>query len=205
MAGEVSEGVAPDGRPWVGPFDRAAWRAWLIANQATSRGVYLAAWKRTTGRASVPYVEAVEEALCVGWIDSIQRQLDDERMIQWYGPRQRDSGWARTNKERVERLLAAGLMLPAGIDAVEEAKRRGTWTMLDEVEALVVPDDLAAALDARPRARANFDAFPPSARRALLVWVLQAKRPETRAKRLDEIAEKAARNERANEWRPKEG
>lgn len=204
MAGEVSEGVAPDGRPWVGPFDRAAWRAWLIAHHATSRGVYLAAWKRTTGRQSVPYVEAVEEALCVGWIDSTQRQLDDERTIQWYGPRQPDSGWARTNKERVERLLAAGLMLPAGIAAVEEAKRRGTWTMLDDVEALVVPEDLAAALDAQPPARANFDAFPPSARRMLLYWVVQAKRPETRTRRIAEIAEKAAVNERANEWVPPE-
>ena len=204
MAKAVTAGLAPDGRPWVGPFDRAGWRAWLIANHETATGVYLASWKRATGRESVSYVEAVEEALCVGWVDSTQRQLDNERSILWFAPRNPRSGWARTNKERVERLLAAGLMLPAGIAAVEEAKRRGTWTMLDDVEALRVPDDLATALDARPPARANFDAFPPSARRALLEWIVQAKRPETRAKRLAEIADKASRNERANEWIPPE-
>ena len=193
------EDTAPDGRPWVGPFDRAAWRAWLIANHERSRGVYLASWKRATGRTNVSYVEAVEEALCVGWVDSTQRQLDDERTIQWFSPRKPGSGWARTNKERVERLTAAGLMLPAGLAVVEAAKQEGSWSMLDDVEALVVPDDLAAALDAQPPARANFDAFPRSARRALLAWVVLAKRPETRAKRIAEIDDKAVRNERANE------
>jgi uncharacterized protein YdeI (YjbR/CyaY-like superfamily) len=204
MTTAEAEGRAPDGRPWVGPFDRAGWRAWLIANHEAANGVYLASWKRATGRASVSYVEAVEEALCVGWVDSTQRQLDDERSILWFAPRNPRSGWARTNKERVGRLQAQGLMLPAGIAAVEEAKRRGTWTLLDDVEALLVPDDLAAALDARPPARSNFGAFPPSARRALLEWIVQAKRPETRAKRIAETADKAARNERANEWVPPE-
>ena len=95
-------------------------------------------------------------------------------------------------------------MLPAGLAAVETAKRNGAWSLLDDVETGVIPDDLAAAMEAQPPARANFDAFPPSARRALLEWVVQAKRLETRAKRIAEIAEKAARNERANEWVPPE-
>jgi uncharacterized protein YdeI (YjbR/CyaY-like superfamily) len=196
IAPEVAPEPAPDGRPMVGPFDRAGWRAWLMANHATSDGVHLVSWRRGTGRTSVPYEEAVEEALCVGWIDSVGRRLDEERAIQRYSPRRPGSGWARSNKERIARLTAAGLMLPAGLAAVEAAKRDGTWTMLDDVEALIVPDDLATALAAVPAARANWDAFPPSARRMLLAWIVEARRPETRARRVAEIAEGASRGER---------
>ena len=189
--------TAPDGRPMAGPFDRAGWRRWLIANHATRRGVYLVSWRRATGRTSVSYADAVEEALCVGWIDSSGRNLDDERSIQWFAARRAKSGWARPNKERVARLTAAGLMLPAGLAAVEDSKRSGTWSMLDDVENLVVPDDLAAALAANPPARSRWDAFPPSARRAMLGWLVQARQPQTRARRISAIADKAARNERA--------
>ena len=112
------ERVAPDGKPVVGPFDRAGWRAWLGEHHATSRGVYLAGWRRDSGRSSVPYEEAVEEALCVGWIDSTLRRLDATQSIQWFAPRRPGSGWARTNKARVERLTAEGLMLSAGLAAV---------------------------------------------------------------------------------------
>ena len=151
---------------WSGPFDRAGWRAWLIANHATSSGVHLVSWRRGSGKTSVGYEEAVEEALCVGWIDSVAGRLDEQRGLQWFSPRRPTSGWARTNKARVERLIAAGLMLPAGLAAIEEAKRNGTWTLLDDVENLVVPDDLAAALAAHPPAREHWDAFSRSRRRA---------------------------------------
>jgi uncharacterized protein YdeI (YjbR/CyaY-like superfamily) len=193
----MSDKQAPDGRPMVGPFDRAGWRAWLVANHAESKGVYLLSWRRQTGRASVPYEDAVEEALCVGWVDSVGRVIDEERAIQWFAPRQRRSVWARSNKERVERLIAAGLMLPAGQAAIDEAKSNGMWTLLDDVENLVVPDDLAAALDGAPSARANWEAFSPSARRMMLAWVVQARRPETRADRISKIATAAAGNEKA--------
>ena len=186
--------LAPDGRPMAGPFDRAGWRAWLIANHATSSGVHLVSWRRASGRTSVAYEEAVEEALCVGWIDSVAGRLDEERSLQWFSPRRSTSGWARTNKARVERLIAAGLMLPAGLDAIDEAKRNGSWTRLDDVENLVVPGDLAAALAANPPAREHWDAFSRSGRRALLDWISQAKRPETRARRIAEAAESAAQN-----------
>jgi uncharacterized protein YdeI (YjbR/CyaY-like superfamily) len=181
----------------VGPFDRAGWRAWLIANHASTNGVYLLSWRRVSGQTSVSYEDAVEEALCVGWVDSSGRNLDDERSIQWFARRRPRSVWARSNKERVARLTAAGQMLPAGLAVVEEAKRSGMWTILDHVEDLVVPADLAAALDARPPARANWHAFPPSARRAMLQWVVEARRPETRARRIVEIADKATRKQRA--------
>jgi uncharacterized protein YdeI (YjbR/CyaY-like superfamily) len=181
----------------AGPFDRAGWRAWLIDNHGTSNGVYLVSWRRPSGKTSVSYEHAVEEALCVGWVDSTGRNIDDERSIQWFSPRRARSAWARSNKERVARLTAAGLMLPAGLAAIEAAKRTGMWTLLDDVEDLVVPEDLALALASAPSARANWDAFPPSARRAMLQWVVEARRPETRAKRIADIANHATRNERA--------
>ena len=187
-------GTAPDGRPMVQPDDRAAWRAWLVANHAASTGVWLATFRPSVGRQTVDYDAAVEEGLCVGWIDSKAKRLDDERTLLWFSPRSPRSGWSGSNKARVARLDAARLMLPAGRAAVEEAKRRGTWTMLDDVEALLVPPDLAAALDARPPARANWDGFSPSDRRALLAWIVQAKRPETRRARVAETAARAVRN-----------
>jgi uncharacterized protein YdeI (YjbR/CyaY-like superfamily) len=178
----------------VEPADRAAWRAWLVANHATSKGVWLIGYRPSSGRSTVAYEASVEEALCVGWIDSKVVRLDDERNLQWFSPRSPRSGWSSSNKVRVARLSEAGLMLPAGLAAVEEAKRRGTWTMLDDVEALVVPADLAAALDARPAAREHWDTFSPSDRRALLAWIVQARRPETRAARVAEAADRATRN-----------
>lgn len=192
----IDHGIAPDGKPYVQPADRAEWRAWLIDHHQASRGVHLAGWRRASGREPIDYVAATEEALCVGWIDSKASVLDDQRSLLWFSPRKPGSGWARTNKERVARLTAAGLMLPAGLAAVEAAKVSGTWTLLDDVEDLVVPDDLAAALDGVPAARANWDAFPPTARRQYLYWLVTAKRPETRARRVAETALRASRNER---------
>ena len=193
----MTDTLAPDGKPMVGPFDRAGWREWLIANHGSSKGVYLVSWRRATGRSSVPYEEAVEEALCVGWVDATGRTLDDERGLQWFAPRRPKSGWARSNKERVARLEAAGLMLPAGLAAIEEAKQNGMWTLLDDVEDLIVPDDLAAALAASPPARENWEAFSKSARRAMLEWTVQARRPETRERRIAAIADGARRGEKA--------
>jgi uncharacterized protein YdeI (YjbR/CyaY-like superfamily) len=193
--------TGPDGRPLVGPFDRSGWRAWLIEHHATSDGVHLVSWRRGSGKVSVPYEEAVEEALCVGWIDSVGRVLDDERAIQRFSPRRPGSGWARSNKERIERLTAAGSMLPAGLAAVEAAKRDGSWSRLDDVERLVVPADLGAALDAAPPAREAWDGFSRSARRMLLVWLVDAKRAETRARRIAEIASNATRGERPPAFR----
>jgi uncharacterized protein YdeI (YjbR/CyaY-like superfamily) len=199
----IEEGDHPtDGKPWVQPSDRASWRVWLVANHGSSSGVHLVTWRRATGRPTVTYDEAVEEALCVGWVDSKAGKLDADRATLWMSPRRPKSGWSRPNKVRVERLMADGLMLPAGLVVIDEAKRRGTWTMLDEVEDLVVPDDLALALDATPPARTNWEAFPRSARRGILEWIVQAKRPETRARRVEEAAAKAALGQRANAWVP---
>jgi uncharacterized protein YdeI (YjbR/CyaY-like superfamily) len=185
-----------DDAPHVHPEDRAAWRAWLEANHATAAGVWLVGWRRGHGP-RVEYEDAVEEALCFGWIDSQGGVIDERRARQYYAPRKPTSGWAATNKARVERLIDDGRMTPAGLAAIERAKANGSWTLLDAVEQGTVPDDLAAALADRPQATANFEAFPKSARRMMLAWVALAKRPETRARRVGQIAERAALNERA--------
>ena len=200
----TEEGTAPDGKPCVHPLDRGAWRDWLIANHATSAGAHLVTWRRHTGKPSVSYADAVEEALCVGWVDSKAGTLDQDRSLLWFTTRRPRSGWSRPNKERVARLIAAAQMLPAGLAAIAEAKRLGTWSMLDDVEDLVVPDDLAAAFAANPPARSNWDAFSRSARRGILEWIVQAKRPATRAQRVDETARLAAHNEKANQWVPRD-
>ena len=176
---------------------RAAWRAWLAANHAELPGVWLASWKRGTGRPAVPYEEAVEEALCFGWIDSTVNTLDEERGLQLMTPRRPRSGWTRLNRQRVARLEAAGLMTEAGRRAVAVAQENGWWTISDSVEDLVEPDDLGTALDEVPAAREHWDGFPPSARKQMLWTLVTASKPETRAKRIAKIVAEAAEGRRA--------
>jgi len=182
--------------PSVHAEDRATWRAWLESNHATASGVWLVSWRKGHGP-RVEYEDAVEEALCFGWIDSQGGNVDERHSRQYFAPRKPTSGWAATNKARIERLIADGRMAPAGLAAIERAKANGSWTLLDDVEQGRIPDDLAKALDAHPPAATRFEAFPKSARRAMLEWVAQAKRAETRAARVQEIAARAERGERA--------
>lgn len=183
---------------------RAQWRAWLTEHAAGSPGIWLVTFKKATGERHVPYADVVEEALCFGWIDGQGRKLDDERSQLLLTPRRRGSGWSRPNKQRVERRLAAELMTPPGLAAIERAKADGSWSALDDIENLVEPEDLGSALDAVPEARRQWDAFPRSAKRGILEWIAAAKRPETRAKRVSETAESATEGVRANQWPPRE-
>jgi uncharacterized protein YdeI (YjbR/CyaY-like superfamily) len=190
-----------DDKPRFQPAGRAEWREWLAANHRTSAGVWLVTWKKRAARPTVSYEESVEEALCFGWIDGVMNRVDDDRIMQWFAPRKPKGTWAQSNKERVARLDAAGLMTDAGRAAVELAKANGAWQSLDVIDALIVPDDLAAALAERPGARELFDASSASVRRASLAWVYQAKRPETRAGRVERIAATAGRGEAiSNLW-----
>ena len=182
---------------------RAEWRAWLAAHHARDAGVWLVSWRKAAGKPAMTYDEMVEEALCVGWVDSKPSKLDEARTMLWFAPRKAGSAWSRPNKERIARLEAAGLMRPAGAAKVAQAQRDGTWTKLDAVEDLVVPDDLRAAFRRHAGAAANFEAFPRSAKRGILEWIVQAKKAETRAGRIEETARLAAKGERANQWRPK--
>jgi uncharacterized protein YdeI (YjbR/CyaY-like superfamily) len=181
-----------DDKPTVQPLTRAEWRAWLEANHRSSSGVWLVSWRGRTGRPSLGYEAAVEEALCFGWIDGQLGRGDDERSFQWFAPRRPRSTWARSNKERLARLEAAGLMTDAGREAVALAQANGSWNSLDVIESLVVPDDLAAALASRPGAREKFDSSSESVRKMALARVYQARRPATRAARVEEIASVAA-------------
>src|SRR5450755_205395 len=177
--------------------DRATWRAWLEANHASARGAWLITWRPSSSRLGLDYEAAVEEALCFGWVDSTGGRVDDERGKLYFAPRKVRSAWAATNKARVERLLAAGQMAPAGLAAIERAKANGSWEVLDSAERLEIPDDLAAALERHRPAAANFAAFPISARKLLLSRIAMAVRPETRSARIAKVAEAAARHERA--------
>jgi uncharacterized protein YdeI (YjbR/CyaY-like superfamily) len=188
---------ALDDAPHVHADDRATWRAWLEANHATAGGAWLVTWRARSAPVGLDYEAAIEEALCFGWVDSTGGHFDEERGKLYFAPRKPRSVWAASNKARVERLIREGRMAPAGLAAIERAKANGSWDVLDAVERLEVPDDLATALEARPPAAANFAAFPPSARKMLLGWVAVARRPETRAARITKVAEAAARNERA--------
>ncbi len=187
-----------DDAPLIQADDRATWRAWLEANHATASGAWLVTWRRGHGPV-LDYGEAVEEALCFGWVDSRGGKVDEHRTKLYYAPRKPRSAWSASNKARVERLTAAGLMRPAGLAAIERAQENGSWSILDEVEQGIVPPDLATALAAHPPAAERFAAFPWSARRAILVWIVDARRPETRLARVTETAIRAARNQRANE------
>ena len=188
---------ALDDAPQVHADDRVTWRAWLEANHATSGGAWLVTWRQGSGRVGLDYEAAVEEAVCFGWVDSTGGRVDDERGKLYFAPRKPRSVWAASNKVRVERLMAEGRMAPSGLAAIERAKANRSWEILDAVERLEVPEDLAAALEADPPAAANFAAFPPSARKQMLGWVALARRPDTRAARIEKIADAAARNERA--------
>jgi len=183
------------------PKTRAEWRQWLADNHSRAEGVWLISYKKATGKPRFEYSEAVEEALCFGWIDSKPNKLDDERSMLWFAPRKNGAGWSKPNKERVEKMLTAGLRAPAVLAKVEAAKKDGSWAALDAVEALEIPPDLAKALKASKAAQTNFEAFPRSVKRGILEWILNAKRPETRAKRVEETARLAEKNIRANQWR----
>ncbi len=185
----------------VHPLSRAEWRVWLEQHHTQTEGVWVISFKKATGKPRVEYDEAVEEALCFGWIDSKANKLDDERSMLWFSPRNPGTGWSRPNKERIERMVQAGLMTDVGLAKIEAAKQDGSWFVLDAVEALEIPPDLDQALLAHPPAKQHFDAFPRSVKRGILEWITNAKRPETRAKRIEETATLAAENKRANQWR----
>ena len=180
---------------------RAQWRGWLSANHRQIDSVWVVTFKKGASQPRVPYDDLVEEALAFGWVDSLPRKLDDERTMLLMSPRKPGSNWSAINKARVETMTEAGLMHPAGLAKIEQAKADGSWSALDAVDRLEGPADLAAAFAERSGSAEAFAAFPPSTRRGILEWIGNAKRPETRAARIAETAEKAARGERANQWR----
>ncbi|HEV2527203.1 MAG TPA: YdeI/OmpD-associated family protein [Thermomicrobiales bacterium] len=174
---------------------RAAFRDWLAANHATSPGIWLVYRKTTAGPGGLTYVEAVEEALCFGWIDGRAGKVDDERARNVFSPRKANSNWSAVNKARILCLQAEGLMTPIGQAKIDAAIADGSWARSDTVESLTEPDDLRIALDADPIAGAGWQLLAPSIRKQHLALLVTSKRPETRVTRITRII--AAARQRA--------
>jgi len=167
--------------------NRDAWRAWLTENHATAESLWLVFHKKHTGKGGLTYDEAVEEALCFGWIDGILKRIDDEKHMNRFCRRRKNSIWSERNKERVRRMIEAGRMTEAGLAKIREAKENGQWDKAAEREDVnAVPAELTAALARNERARVNFEKLAPSCRRQFIYWVGSAKREETRRKRVVE-------------------
>lgn len=176
----------------------AAWRKWLLKNHATSEPIWLVLHNQSSELISVTYQEALDEALCFGWIDSVVYKRDAHSRYQYFSPRKAKSSWSRVNKNKVEKLIEAGKMHASGMAMIDYAKKTGTWNVLDEVENLTEPEDLVAAFKKAPKAYEYWKAFSRSSKRGILEWINTAKRPETRAKRIEETVAKAGLNKRAN-------
>lgn len=178
--------------------NRQAWRDWLTTHHQTSKGVWLVYYKVKSGKPSILYSEAVQEALCFGWIDSKVNRMDEERYKQVFTPRKPTSVWSKLNKQYVEALMAANLMTKAGLAAIEIAKSNGSWESLDEIEALIMPSDLQEAFFSFPDALAFFETCAKSYRKNIFFYLQQAKREETRKKRLQAVVEAASQGKRLN-------
>ncbi len=196
MTNQVSGGITE-----LYAKDRQTWRSWLEKNHTKEKNVWLVIYHQQSNTPSVHYDEAVEEALCFGWIDSKPNKRDEESSRLLFAKRNPKSNWSKLNRQRAEKLLKQGKMAKAGLEMIELAKRNGTWTALDEVQNSVIPDDLQKAFKKETTAFGNFQAFPPSSKRIILEWILNAKKPETRRKRIAETVRLAAKNIKANHYR----
>lgn len=181
--------------------DQQTWRDWLANNHHSEDHVWLIIYKKESGVSSVYYSEAVDEALCFGWVDSKPNFRDESSYYQFFSPRSPKSNWSKVNKEKVERLTREEKMTPAGLAIIERAKKNGAWNALEDVDKLMIPDDLQTALEKVPDAVNYFEAFPPSSKKLILEWIHNAKKLETRRKRIDEAADLAGKNVRANHYR----
>ncbi len=163
------------------------WRNWLHENHHVSKGVHLVFYRVTSEFESMRWEEAVQVAICYGWIDSTVRKIDDERRKQMFTPRKDKSVWSKLNKTYIEKLIQDNLMHESGLRKIETAKKNGSWESLDAVESLTMPTDLENAFQSNPTALDNYNKFSPSYRKSYLYWLNQAKREETRTARIAEI------------------
>lgn len=175
--------------------DRKTWRRWLEKNHTKCQGIWLIYYKKDSGKTRVPYADAVEEALCFGWIDTTSRPGDKDYYIQLFVPRKPKSGWSKLNKDRVEKLIQNKQMMPAGLKAIETAKGNGTWAKLDDVESETPVPELQKAFNKNKKAKAHFDSLTKWNRKYILYWVSGAKRAETRAARIEEVMEALSRKD----------
>jgi uncharacterized protein YdeI (YjbR/CyaY-like superfamily) len=183
------------------PASRQDWRQWLKENHTSKRSVLLIYYKKKANIPTIIYSEAVDEALCFGWIDSTRTSLGDDKFMQFFCKRKPKSVWSKINKEKVQRLIDEGLMTQAGYERIETAKQNGSWTILDDVEKLKIPKDLANEFKGKPGSKNYFMSLSRSVRKSILQWLVLAKRPETRQKRINEIAELASQKMKPKQFR----
>lgn len=172
---------------------RQKWRQWLQKNHVKKQSVWLVCYKKKADKPTIAWTDAVDEALCFGWIDSIRKSLDDETFIQFFSKRKPKSVWSKINKDKIVRLVASGEMTQAGLDSIEIAKANGSWTIMDSVEELKVPTDLSKKLKTSPIAKKYFNDMPKSEKKRMLHWIITAKQAETRERRIDKLVEAAGK------------
>lgn len=182
------------------PASRQEWRKWLEQHHISETSVWLVCYKKNTGKPSISWSDAVDEALCFGWIDSVRKSIDEEKFIQFFGKRKAKGTWSKVNKEKIVQLIETGQMRQAGLDAIETAKQNGSWNILDDVEELNIPKDLEKALKTHKGAQDFFLSLSKSVRKSMLQWLVLAKRPETRQKRIEEIASLAAEKQKPKQF-----
>lgn len=182
---------------------RKLFRQWLLKNHTQTHSIWLIIYKKGAAKKSVSYPEAVEEALCFGWIDSRPNKIDADSYKIIFAPRKPKSVWSKVNKKKIDELIEAGLMHEAGQSKIEAAIKNGSWAALDNVEEYIMPADLAKAFSKNKKAVKYFDAFPPFAKKQILSWIASAKQPETKQKRIAETVALAAENKRANQYQRK--
>lgn len=183
------------------PANKQDWRNWLAQNHQQKEAVWLVIHKKNSSAPNLNWSDAVDEALCFGWIDSVRKTIDNDTFKQYFGKRKANSTWSKINKDKVELFHATGLMTEAGIKCIDIAKKNGSWTILDAVDNLEIPKDLTLELNKHPNAEEYFLSLSKSVKKQLLYWIISAKRPETRQKRIVEIATSASDQQRPKQFR----
>ncbi|RFC53652.1 YdeI/OmpD-associated family protein [Brumimicrobium aurantiacum] len=183
------------------PANKAEWRNWLAQNHATQQSIWVIFYRKKTGIPSLSWSEAVDEAICFGWIDSTKKSIDEEKYRQLYSKRNPKSTWSKVNKDKVKVLMEQDLIQEAGYKTIEIAKENGNWSLLDDVENLIIPKDLDQALKSNPKAEAYFLSLSKSNRKSILQWVVTAKRSDTRIKRINETVELSAQGLKPKQFR----
>lgn len=176
------------------PTSQKDWREWLQENHNSKQSIWLICYKKQANKPTINWSDAVDEALCFGWIDSTRKSIGDDAFIQFFTKRKPNSVWSKINKAKIERLIQDGLMQSAGYEIIEKAKENGSWIILDEVEELTIPEDLEKEFEANPGSKDFFMSLSKSVKKGILQWIVLAKRPETRQNRIKEIAILAAQN-----------
>ncbi|WP_343747372.1 YdeI/OmpD-associated family protein [Fluviicola sp.] len=183
------------------PASREAWKVWLAENHRSKQSIWLLCYKKQSNKPSITWSDAVDEALCFGWIDSTRRTVDEESFIQFFTRRKPMSTWSKINKEKVERLIAENQLTEAGFESIEIARKNGSWTILDEVEEGIIPEDLEKAFEEFSGSREFFLSLSKSVRKMLLHWIVFAKQDQTRQKRISELVEQAAQKQKPKQFR----